>query len=120
MIEITDKTGNIFYMKGKVPDEAVLDIKAREIEVAAKKARLETAQEIYDAIPTFAPKATSLVCVKDEAKGHYGITDKPFFDTLPVWEWTDVLTLGMTMAQGLEMAAALQKLADEKAGIEEC
>ena len=117
LIEITDKKGEISYMKAGIPRESVLDIKAREIEVAAKKARLETHHEIYDAIPTFAPRTTCLVGVKDEAKGHFSILDKAFFNTLPVWEWADVLTLGMTMAQGLEMADALKKMAEEKEGI---
>ncbi len=96
-----------------------LDIKAREIKLKAKKARLESSKEIYDSIPTFAPRASTLVQVKDEEKGQYTIIDKPFFDSLPQWRWADVLTLGLTMAEGLSIAAALQKMDDVQNNIHE-
>ena len=117
MIEIRDAEGKVYYMVADTPDENTLDIKAAEIEAKAKKARLTTAKEIYDAIPTFAPMASSLVRVRDEEKGQYEVIDKKAFDTLPKWEWRDRLTLGMTMAEGLSMIDACERVHDDREGL---
>ncbi len=105
-------------MVAKVPDENTLDIKAAEIEAKAKKAKTDgTFQQIYDSIPSFAPAASTLVGVVDEEKGQFKILDRAFFLSRPEWQWHDVLSLGMKMAEGLNMIQACEALADEKMGV---
>ena len=111
-MEVHERTGanagKCSYMVADVPDEDVLDAKALQIEAMAKASGAKTAQEIYDLIPSFAPHTGSFIQVADEAKGQYKIVDKQFFDSLPRWEWADIFTLAMKMAEGmtLEDAAA--------------
>jgi hypothetical protein len=117
LIEIKEKTDNsqekLWYMTADIPTEEVLDVKAREIELTYAK-HAKTAEEVFDSIPSFAPAVSTLVGVIDEEKGQYKILDEAYFNTLPKWEWNDVLTLGMKLAEGLDFANALKATLPQK------
>ena len=84
---------DLYYMRSKVPDEDTLDIKARELEEMFKCTDL-TAQKLFDSIPVFEPTTTSMVEPLNVEKGQFRITDINFYRELPMWDWTEILTLG--------------------------
>ena len=122
VVEVSEQTAEgvvLHYMRADPPPDTVLDIKAREIqETVAKRAR--TAQEVYDCIPSFAPHISSLVTVVNEQLGQYKFIDIREHAKLPKWEWMDILTLGLSMAEGQSMAESMAKLQNVRLGYEEC
>ena len=69
-----------------------------------------TAQEVYNLIPSFAPHTGSFIQVANEELGQCKIVDKAFFDALPKWEWADIFTLAMKMAEGMSIEDAAANL----------
>jgi hypothetical protein len=121
IIEISEQTPEgplLHYMKAPIPTESYLDIKAKEIqETVAKNAA--TSRAVYNSIPMFAPAVSSLIGVINEEKGQYKFLDKNAYKTLPLWSWNDILTLGLSMAEGKSLALSMAKLDDIRNGIEE-
>ena len=121
IIEISEQTPEgllLHYMKAPIPSESYLDIKAKEIqETVAKHAA--NSRAVYDSIPMFAPAVSSLIGVINEEKGQYKFLDKNAYKTIPLWSWNDILTLGLSMAEGKSLALSMAKLDDIRNGVEE-
>ena len=86
-MEIHERTGpnagKCSYMVASVPDEDVLDAKALEIGAMAKARGAQTAQGVYDLIPSFSPHTGEVIQCVNEELGQYKIVDQAFFNSLP-------------------------------------
>jgi len=84
--------GKIYCLRAKIPDDDALDIKAMDIERTLKEG--STPQDLYDAIPVFAPTTTQYIETRDAAKGQYRLINKDSYLALPEWKWAEVLQMG--------------------------
>jgi hypothetical protein len=84
--------GKIYCLRAKIPDDDALDIKALDIERTLKEG--STPQDLYDAIPVFAPTTTQYIKTLDVEKGQYRLKDKDLYYELPEWKWAEVLQFG--------------------------
>ena len=82
----------IYCLRATIPDDDTLDIKAMDLERKLKEG--STPQDLYDAIPVFAPTTTQYIETRDAAKGQYRLIDKDSYLALPEWKWAEVLQMG--------------------------
>ena len=87
----------VFYMRAEVPDEDTLDIQAMRAEMKLGGAACKDAKELFDMLPVINPRATSIMEEVNAEAGLFRITDREFFETLPMFKWVDV----MTFAKGI-------------------
>ncbi len=106
------------YVKAPIPDSHYLDTEAKEIqETVAWRAR--TSQELYDADPMFVPQHSFIVGVLNETPGQRKLRGQSLCNALPTWGWSDISTMGLSMAEGLSVSESMAKLEDVKVGTEE-
>jgi hypothetical protein len=84
--------GKIYCLRATIPDDDTLDIKAMDLERKLKEG--STPQELYDAIPVFAPTTTQYIETRDAAKGQYRLINMDSYLALPQWKWAEVLQMG--------------------------
>jgi len=87
----------VYYMRAEVPDEDTLDIQALRAEHKMGGADCKTPKELFDMLPVINPRATVIMQEVNATTGQFTITDREFFQTLPMFKWADV----MTFAKGI-------------------
>jgi hypothetical protein len=81
--------GQLHYMRAKIPDDTSLDIQALNAERKHFKQGMASA-ELFNALPTF-HMAVSTFVQETHIPGAFKLRAASFFDSLPVFDWVEVL-----------------------------
>ena len=79
----------VYYMRAQIPDDQTLDIMAMRAEQQFFKKGMTT-QQLWNALPQMQPEASNFLT--PIMTNVYHFTDRKFFETLPMFNWVDILT----------------------------